>query len=181
MAIVIGIAGGTASGKSTLCEKLEKQLAPLRVQSIHMDTFFKWDDLPKAVSHLNGKTYDDYNCPDTVNWEAFHQAFDAAVSGEYDVLLVEGLLVLWDEYLKDKMDLRVFIDCSADERIVRRLRRNMARGLSFDEISDFYLDMVRFRHEQYVEPTKWTADLIVNGSGSTDIICQMLLARCKQA
>ena len=66
MAFTIGIAGGTASGKSTLCEKLEKQLAHLRVTSIHMDTFFKWDALPQAVSHLSGKTYDDYNCADTV-------------------------------------------------------------------------------------------------------------------
>ena len=96
-------------------------------------------------------------------------------------MLVEGLLVLWDDELKEKLNLRVFVDCSADERIVRRLRRNMARGLSFDEISDFYLDMVRFRHEQYVEPTKWTADLIVNGSGNTDLLCEMLIARCKQA
>ena len=181
MVFVIGIAGGTASGKSTLCEKLEKQLAPLRVHSIHMDTFFKWDALPKAVSHLSGKTYDDYNCPDTVKWDEFHQAFDDAVSNDFDVVIVEGLLVLWDEDLKDKMNLRVFIDCSADERIVRRLRRNMSRGLTFDEISDVYLDMVRFRHEQYVEPTKWTADLIVNGSGNTDTMCEMLIARCKQA
>ncbi len=175
MAYVIGIAGGTASGKSTLCEKLEKQLSHLRVKSIHMDTFFKWDALPKAVSHLSGKTYDDYNCPDTVKWDEFHQEFDQACLGEYDVILVEGLLVLWDEYLKEKLNVRVFVDCRADERIVRRIRRNTTWGLSFDEITDVYLDMVRFRHDQYVEPTKWTADVIVNGSGQTDMICEMLI------
>lgn len=180
MSYVIGIAGGTASGKSTLCEKLEKRLSHLRVKSIHMDTFFKWGALPKAVSHLSGKTYDDYNCPDTVNWDAFHQEFDQASAGDFDVILVEGLLVLWDEYLKDKLDIRVFVDCRADERVVRRIRRNTARGMTFDEVADFYLDMVRFRHDQYVEPTKWTADVIVNGSGQTDIICEMLLRRCVQ-
>lgn len=181
MSFVIGIAGGTASGKSTLCEKLEKRLSHLRVKAIHMDTFFKWDALPKAVSHLSGKTYDDYNCPDTVNWDLFHQEFDNALTDSYDVILVEGLLVLWDEYLRDKLDLRLFIDCRADERIVRRIRRNTTWGLSFDEITDVYLDMVRFRHDQYVEPSKWTADLIVNGSGQTDTICDMLLKRCTEA
>lgn len=178
MAFIIGIAGGTASGKSTLCEKLEKQLSPLRIKSIHMDTFFKWDALPKAVSHLSGKTYDDYNSPETVRWDEFHKEFDEASSGDYDVILVEGLLVLWDEYLKGRMDIRLFVDCRADERIVRRIRRNTTWGLSFDEITDVYLDMVRFRHDQYVEPTKWTADLIVNGSGQTDLICDMLIKRC---
>ena len=181
MAFIIGIAGGTASGKTTLCEKLEKQLAHLRVLSIHMDKFFKWGELPKAVSHLSGKTYDDYNCPDTVRWDEFHKAFDEAASGEYDVVLVEGLLVLWDEYLKDKLDIRVFVDCRADERIVRRIRRNTTWGLSFDEITDVYLDMVRFRHDQFVEPTKWTADILINGSGSTDMICDMLIKRCTNA
>lgn len=178
MAFVIGIAGGTASGKTTLCEKLEKQLSGLRVCAIHMDTFFKWGALPTAVSHLSGKTYDDYNSPETVRWDEFHQAFEEAVSGGYDVVLVEGLLVLWDEYLRGRLDIRVFVDCRADERIVRRIRRNTARGLTFDEITDFYLDMVRFRHDQYVEPSKWTADILINGSGSTDMICDMIAARC---
>ena len=179
MAIVIGIAGGTASGKTTLCEKLENLLAPLRVKALHMDTFFKWGALPTAVSHISGKTYDDYNSPETVRWDAFHLAFEEAVSSGCDVVLVEGLLVLWDEYLRDKLDVRVFVDCAADERIVRRIRRNTARGFTFDEVAEFYLDMVRFRHEQYVEPTKWTADVIVNGSGCTDTVCDMLVSRCK--
>ena len=181
MAFVIGIAGGTASGKSTLCEKLEKQLSHLRVHAIHMDTYFKWDALPTAVSHLSGKTYDDYNSPETVRWDDFHQAFEEAVAGDFDVVLVEGLLVLWDEYLRSKLDIRVFVDCRADERIVRRIRRNTTWGLSFDEITDVYLDMVRFRHDQYVEPTKWTADILINGSGSTDMICDMLVQRCTKA
>ncbi|MBR6571601.1 MAG: AAA family ATPase [Clostridia bacterium] len=178
MAYVIGIAGGTASGKSTLTEKLEKQLASLQVQTIHMDTFFKWDALPLAASHLNGKVYEDYNSPETVRWDDFHHAFDEAANSGCDVVLVEGLLVLWDEYLRDKLDVRVFVDCRADERIVRRIRRNTTWGLSFDEITDVYLDMVRFRHDQYVEPTKWTADILINGSGSTDMICDMLVSRC---
>jgi uridine kinase len=109
-----------------------------------------------------------------VDWTAFHGEVGRAASGGADAVIVEGLLTLWDEELRDRLDLRVFVDCLADERIVRRLRRNMSWRYSFDKVSDVYLDMVRFRHEQYVEPTKWTADVIVNGAGNTDKACEMI-------
>ena len=77
---------------------------------------------------------------------------------DFQLVLVEGLFALWYDWLYEQLDLKVFIDCQADERIVRRLRRNMAeRGLSFEEIAGVYLDMVRYRHQQYIEPTKWRA------------------------
>jgi len=60
--------------------------------------------------------------------------------------------------------LKLFMECRADERIVRRLKRNLEWGLTFDEISGVYLDLVRYRHDEYVEPSKWKADLILNGS-----------------
>ena len=177
MASVIGIAGGTAGGKSTFADRLERGLAGKKVCVIHMDSYFKKaSDMPKAVSHISGRVYEDHNCPDTIDWTAFHARFDEAVSSDgCDVVIAEGLLVLWDEYIRDRLDIKVFVDCRADERIVRRIRRNMQWGLTFDEITDVYLDMVRFRHDQYVEPTKWTADFIVNGTGNTDMICEMLI------
>ena len=174
---MIGIAGGTAGGKSTFAEKLAVRLRErgLAVEEIHMDAFFKDEaDRPHVRSHLSGKEYVDDNCPDTVDWTAFHGEVDRAASGGADAVIVEGLLTLWDEELRDRLDLRVFVDCLADERVVRRLRRNMSWGYSFDKVSDVYLDMVRFRHEQYVEPTKWTADVIVNGAGNTDKACEMI-------
>lgn len=181
MTKVIGIAGGSASGKTTFCEQLATCLADKQVKCIHMDAFFKpKEERPHVPSHLNGRVYSDDNCPDTIDWEGFHRLFDESVSsGEYDVVIAEGLLVLWDEYIKDRLDVKVFMECRADERIVRRLRRNMKRGLSFDEIADVYLDMVRFRHDQYVEPTKWVADVIVNGSGNTRMACEMIAGRVK--
>ena len=175
---IIGIAGGTASGKSTFTDKLAEKLTAdgLSVRTIHMDRFFRpEEDRPHVASHISGKVYVDDNCPDTVDLDAFHAEFDAAAAdGKTDVVIAEGLLILWDETIKNRLDLRVFVDCAADERIVRRLRRNMEWGLSFDKISSVYLDMVRFRHEQYVEPTKWTADIIVNGAGDTDKACEMI-------
>ena len=175
---IIGIAGGTASGKSTFTDKLAEKLTAdgLSVRTIHMDHFFRpAEQRPHVASHISGKVYVDDNCPDTVDLDAFHAEFEAAVADEgADVVIAEGLLVLWDGKIKDRLGLRVFVDCAADERIVRRLRRNMEWGLTFDQISSVYLDMVRFRHEQYVEPTKWTADIIVNGAGDTSKAAEMI-------
>ena len=175
---IIGIAGGTASGKSTFTDKLAEKLESdgLSVRTIHMDSFFRpEEERPHVASHLSGKVYVDDNCPDTVDLDSFRAEFFAAAADEKtDVVIAEGLLVLWDETIKDRLDLRVFVECAADERIVRRLRRNMEWGLSFDKISAVYLDMVRFRHEQYVEPTKWTADIIVNGAGDTEKATEMI-------
>lgn len=119
--------------------------------------------------------YIDDNCPETVDWSGLYQKVDDTISSsEYDIIIIEGLLVLWDEKPKNSLSLKVFVDCRSDERIVRRIQRNMKWGQSFEQITDVYLDMVRFRHDQFVEPTKWSADIIVNGSCNTDIVCDMI-------
>jgi len=177
--ILVGIAGGTAGGKSTFAKKLEKGLMDRRVCVIHMDSFFKAKDKrPHVPSHINGKYYIDDNCPDTIDWQSYHRAIDAAEE-EYDIIILEGLLVLWDDYTKDRLNFRLFVDCNADERIVRRIRRNQKWGQNFEEICDVYLNMVRFRHDAYVEPTKWTADLIINGAGNTDIAAEMCIQKIR--
>ena len=71
------------------------------------------------------------------------------------------------------------MECRPDERIVRRLRRNMQRGLSFDEIADVYLDLVRYRHDEYVEPSKWQADLIINGSNPSERALELVTSYVK--
>ena len=83
-------------------------------------------------------------------------------------------MTLWDEEIVEQLDLRLYVDCRPDERIVRRLKRNMKWGLTFDQIADVYLDMVRYRHDEYVEPTKWRADLIINGSNPSEKGIQLI-------
>lgn len=162
---LIGIAGGSASGKSTLCDRLEKALNPLSVKAFHMDAYFKpVHERPYLPAPFTGAFYVDDNCPDTVDLPRLRQDVADALTQGWDVVLVEGLLTLWDEPLCKMLDLKLFVDCRADERIVRRLRRNMAGGLTFDEIASVYLDMVRYRHDEYVEPSRWRADLVLNGS-----------------
>ncbi len=173
---IVGIAGGTASGKSTFTQWLEQTLSDLDLKVFHMDSYFKPADVrPTAKAPISGKEYLDDNCPDTIFYEQLREDLAQAVAQGHELILVEGLLALWYDWLYEQLDLKLFIDCQADERIVRRLKRNMAqRGLSFDEIAGVYLDMVRYRHQQYVEPTKWRADFILNGSASSALANQML-------
>lgn len=179
---IVGIAGGTASGKSTLARWLEGELADKNVKTFHMDDYFKPDSVrPRAAAHVTGKTYYDDNCPETIYADKLREDLAQAAGQGYGVILVEGLFALWYDWLYEQLDLKIFIDCQADERIVRRLRRNMAeRGLSFEEVAGVYLDMVRYRHEQYVEPTKWRADLILNGSAPSALANGLLAGLLKQ-
>ena len=173
---VIGIAGGSASGKTTFSAKLEKELASLRVKTLHMDSYFKPRDArPQSPAPISGKIYMDDNHPLTMDLNRFAADLRAAIEcGEWQVIIAEGLLVLWDEAILAQLDLKLFVDCRADERIVRRIRRNSKWNQTCDEITDVYLDLVRFRHDEYVEPTRWRADLILNGSAPSDAALHMI-------
>ncbi len=180
---IIGISGGTASGKSTFAAWLETQLSDLHPQVFHMDSYFKPDSTrPKAQAHVTGIEYYDDNCPETIDHPQLKEDLAQAVAQGQALVLVEGLFALWYDWLYEQLDLKLFIDCQADERIVRRLKRNMTqRGLGFDEIAQVYLDMVRYRHQQYIEPTKWRADLILNGSSPSDLANQVLARHIRHA
>lgn len=169
-AYVVGIAGGSASGKSTFSALLEKELLhTLTTKTFHMDHYFKpKEQRPFSEAPITGKMYTDDNHPETMDLARLKQDVFAVLENQFDVIVIEGLLTLWDKEIYEACNLKLFVDCKADERIVRRLRRNMTWGLDFDQISDVYLDMVRHRHDEYVEPTKWRADLILNGSAPSD-------------
>lgn len=175
---IIGIAGGTASGKSTFTNWLEAELSGLNLRVFHTDSYFKPADVrPRAIAHVSGKEYLDDNCPETIFHQQLREDLAEAVSAGHDAILVEGLFALWYDWLYEQLDLKLFLDCRADERIVRRLKRNMTLwGLEFDEIAAVYLDMVRYRHDQYIEPTKWRADLILNGSSPSELTHKMVAA-----
>ena len=184
---VVGIAGGSASGKSTFSDTLKKALDKLNVFVMHMDSYFKPVNArsqPYVEAPISGIMYADDNDPLNIDLPRFAADLERiAESGEHDAIITEGLFTLWDKNIYSQLDLKLFIDCKPDERIVRRLRRNMAWGLSFDEISNVYLDMVRFRHEEYVEPSKWRADIILNGSHSSEralkMIAENIINKCQ--
>ncbi|GHV11641.1 uridine kinase [Clostridia bacterium] len=179
---VIGVAGGSAGGKSTFADALEKKLDGIKTYVIHMDSYFKEkDQRPYSEAPVTGAMYIDDNHPLTMDLPKLAIDLTAAIDGgEYEIIIVEGLLTLWDKNIYEKLDLKLFVDCRADERIVRRLKRNMTWGLTFDQISGVYLDLVRYRHDEYVEPSKWRADLILNGSKQSDTALDMVVSYVRQ-
>ena len=179
--LTIGIGGGSASGKTTLAEQLARHLEPLRVEIVHQDRFFKaQDELPPYKSAATSRTWPDYNHPDSIK-NAELLAHCRQLNG-IDVAIVEGILVLYHGELRDLMDIKCYVDAAADERIVRRIRRNLAH-YPIDDIADYYLESVRHQHERYNAPTRRCADLIIPGGmdsttqrdGLVNALCQAIL------
>lgn len=164
--IVIGIAGGSGSGKTTYSELLNAGLNDLNVKLIHTDDYFK-PIKPKIIAPFSGREYDDYDHPNAIDIERLIKAIQDSLSAEEgDVVIVEGLLVLHFEQIRNLLDLKLYVDCQSDERLVRRLNRDLHEE-TFEEIVSEYLDVVRHGHNQFVEPTRWHADFVVNGTKIT--------------
>ena len=179
--ILIGIAGGTGSGKSTFTNRIKDAFGD-RVSILYHDNYYKaHDEMPfEERKKLN------YDHPDAFDTELLIEHIKALKSGQsiicptYDysqhnrakstitveprkVILIEGILTLCDSRLRDLMDIKIFVDADADERILRRvLRDTKERGRNIENIIDQYLTTVKPMHYLYVEPTKSYADLVVN-------------------
>ncbi len=185
--IIIGIAGGTGSGKSTFTNRL-KDLFQDQVSVIYHDNYYKaHDDIlfeerkklnydhPDAletgllVEHLKQlKTGHAIQCP-TYNYSLHTRAKETITIEPKRVILLEGILVLCDKRLRELLDIKIFVDADADERILRRIVRDTAeRGRDIENIIDQYLSTVKPMHNLYVEPTKIYADVITN-SGMNDV------------
>ena len=166
--LVIGIAGGSASGKTTIAGRLADALPGLHTEILHMDTYFL-PVKPRTAAPITGVVYDDYNLPQSFDLARLAADLDRLLTAADapQVVIIEGLMTLQDPALRARLDLALFVDCQSDERIVRRLKRNMARGMAFDDIATYFLDSVRYRHQEYVEPSRWHADLVLNGNNTS--------------
>ncbi len=165
--LLIGIGGGTAAGKSTLARALAAQLAPLRAEVIGQDRFFKPKaELPAYPSTSRPQPWPDYNRPDSFRVEEL-VACCRALAG-VDVAILEGILVLHYPELRQLMALRLYVEADADERLARRLRRNVRAGMALDDVVDYYLESVRFQHERYNAPTRQHADIVVPGGATAE-------------
>lgn len=175
---VIGVAGGSASGKTTFAKKLKNTLLDFEIRELSMDSYFKPEsDRSTVASPVSGKYYRDDNHPTSFDLPKLKQDLSELLQdNQTQIIIVEGLFTLWDKEIYENLDLRLFVECRSDERIVRRIKRNMAWGYTFDDIADVYLDLVRFRHDEYVEPSKWRADLIINGLNSFDKALKIITA-----
>ena len=161
---VIGIAGGSGSGKTTIAKNLCERWSDLLVTIIGQDKFFKTStEMPHYYSTVNKEFKPSYNEPHSYEQNEMVSTCKNLARCSSDILIIEGITVLWFEELRDLMDLKIYVDVDDDERIIRRIRRNMKNIEDFDEIVDYYLESVRWQHLKYNKPTQSHADLIVSG------------------
>ena len=197
---MIGVAGGTCSGKTTVSERLAELAGDGRLALIKLDSYYvSHDDQPLGVREKAN-----YDHPDAFDWQLLNDHLAALSHGStvpvpiYDytnhrrsgavrmvppanIVVVEGILVLYEPTLRERFDLKVYIDTDADLRFIRRLQRDMAeRGRTMESIIAQYLDSVRPAHEQFIEPSKRHADVIFPQGGMNDPAIDVLLARVRE-
>lgn len=190
---VVGIAGGTASGKSTLAERIRRALGPERCTLIGQDHYYR--DLAHLEYEARGKVNFDH--PESVDFDLLCQHVRALKSNErievpqYDfsrhlrlsggndmeprpIVIVEGILVFSCPELVELMDIKVFVEAPDDIRLARRVRRDIReRGRDLEGVLEQFLGTVRPMHEQFVAPTRATADLVVVGQGDNAVVVDM--------
>lgn len=197
-AIIIGIAGGTGSGKTTLVDKLLEELKD-QVLALTHDYYYKANDhLP-----FDERKILNYDHPNAFETDMLIEHLKKLKSGHsiqrpsYDfsqhtrskeiftevpkkVILVEGILIFENVTLRNLFDIKVFVDTDADVRIIRRIRRDVKeRGRDLDSVISQYLNTVKPMHEEFVEPSKKCADIIIPEGGFNKVACSMLIDRIK--
>lgn len=161
---VIGFSGGSASGKSTIVDYFVRELKDYNVKAVHADEYYKEEaERPVMTGITDGMQYIDDNHPGALDLDKFYSDVDKAVAGGFDIVLLDGVFVLCDDKITPMLDLKIYVDCDSDERLVRRIKRHVGFGQDFDEITQRYVQAVKQRHMEYVEPSKWKADIILNG------------------
>lgn len=162
--MIIAIAGASGSGKSTLAAALADRFGRdgERVLSVSSDKYFK-KDLPRMISPSDGKEYPDWNHPDSFDAGGMLRDLEAARdSGDWDVILFEGVTVFCHPALRDLADVRIWVDASIEARIARRIARNVVtKGQTVEFIADYYLRCARVREREFALPSRVYADLAV--------------------
>jgi len=198
--LMIGIAGGTGSGKTTVARRVASALADSSVAFVEMDSYY-WNHAGLSMPELHRINWDH---PDAFDLDLFVEHLDAMAEGrpiekpvydyslharsaetvriaKVDVVVVDGILLFTDERVRQRLDVKVFVDADADIRLVRRIRRDMAsRGRPLEEILEQYVETVRPMHLQFIEPSKRWADVIVPRGGHNTVAIEMILAKIRQ-
>ena len=195
--IVIGVAGGTGSGKTTVAQAIVERVHPDRLAHLQHDSYYRdWNDLPPAArEHRN------FDHPDSLETELLIRHLQQLREGHavdvpvYDfrthtrtgetrrvepkpVILVEGILIFVEPPLRDLIDLKIFVDTDADLRFIRRLQRDTAeRGRTMPSVIEQYLGTVKPMHLEFVEPSKRYADLIIPEGGFNRVALDVVVAR----
>ena len=196
--IIIGIAGGSASGKTSVARKLVKNFDDDKTVAI-----IRQDDYYRDQSYMpfQERLKTNYDHPDAFDNELLIRQIDELASGKSvekptydyvnhtrstiteivhpsDVLILEGLFVLEDEEIRKRLDMKIFIDTDADIRFIRRLKRDVRdRGRTIESVCDQYMNTVRVMHEAFVEPSKRKADVIIPEGSHNEVAMDLLLTK----
>ena len=197
--LVIGVAGGTGSGKTTVVREIIRNMGRSHVTVLHHDSYYR--DVKEMPFEERIKI--NYDHPDSLETSLLIRHIKQLKAGEsvnvpvYDfaahlraaetermdprqVIIVDGLLILWDRDLRQLMDIKVFVDTDADLRFIRRLTRDIEeRGRSAESVIDQYLTTVRPMHLEFVEPSKRYADIIIPQGGHNLVGVDILLTKIR--
>ncbi len=192
--IIIGIAGGTGSGKTTVVRKIVNSLAPGEVVLLPQDSYYK--DSSHVPAELRQQINFDH--PDAFDWPLLLQHIQMLKEGKSieqpvyhyqtssrlaetihveprPVIIIEGILALCDPGLRNMMDLKIFVDADPDERLIRVIQRDVVeRGRTAEAVMERYTRVLKPMHQQFIEPTKRYADLIIPEGGSNEIAIHIL-------
>ena len=178
---IIGIAGGTGSGKTTVVKKIVEALPPHFVAVVPLDSYYN------DTSHMTeeGRRAINFDHPDALDWELLVKQVEMLRKGiaveqptysylkcnreketvhvePKPVIIIEGIMTLLNKQLRDMMDLKIFVDTDSDERLIRNIQRDcVERGRTVEMVIDRYQKVLKPMHEQFIEPTKKFADLII--------------------
>lgn len=196
---VIGVAGGSGSGKTTVTRRVIETVGAGSVAVLNQDNYYRaQDDIP-----FEARLTTNYDHPAAFDWALLREHLGALLAGvpiempEYDftrhtrsaqtsrvlpapVVVLEGFFALYDEEVRDRMHLKVFVDADPDVRFIRRLLRDtQERGRTPESVISQYLEFVRPMHLSFVEPTKRYADVIIPHGGMNEPALDMLAARIR--
>lgn len=183
---IVGIAGGTGSGKTTVVRKIMEALPAGHVALIPQDSYYNDTTgmTPDERARIN------FDHPDAFDWELLTKQIQELRSGHSieqptysyilsnrlaetihvepcEVIIIEGIMALWSPELRSLMDLKIFVDADADERLIRNIQRDtVERGRTAQQVIDRYLAVLKPMHEEFIEPTKRYADIIIPQGGS---------------
>ncbi len=197
--LILGISGGTGSGKTTIADQICSALGTDTSVIIHQDSYY----LDRSVLPTDERDRINFDHPSAFDWKLFRRQIHALRSGKtiqkpmYNfhthsrmpetmrveprpVLIIEGILVFDDPELRGMMDMKLYVDADADVRFIRRMDRDVReRGRSLESIVDQYMSTVRPMHLQFVEPSKRYADIIIPEGGHNRVALETIIARIR--